>query len=94
MQAYCPKSRRRDGGCDESRYTSSGRHLTNRAKLDRLPLPLTAQCGGLSVDHGQKREFGGVTVIGRLDITWPITEGRELITSLCMRRRLFHPHKR
>jgi hypothetical protein len=31
-------------------------------------------------DHGQKRELGGVTSLGRLDITGPITEGRVLIT--------------
>ena len=44
------------------------------------PGPLQ-KCGGLGADHGQKRELGGVTSLGRLDITGPITEGRVLINA-------------
>ena len=34
------------------------------------------------VDHGQKHELGGATLIGRLDIIGPITEGRVPINAL------------
>jgi hypothetical protein len=54
--------------------------MTNHAYLDRLTaLFLIASCGGLSADHGQKRELGGVTITGGLDLIGPITEGREPI---------------
>jgi hypothetical protein len=55
--------------------------MTNHAYLDRLTaLFLIASCGGLSADHGQKRELGGVTITGGLDLIGPITEeGRVLI---------------
>lgn len=33
-----------------------GRHPTNHAYLDRLTVPLRAECGGLGADHGEKRE--------------------------------------
>ena len=50
--------------------------MTNHAYLDRLTaLFLIASCGGLSADHGQKRELGGVTITGGLDLIGPITEG-------------------
>jgi hypothetical protein len=54
--------------------------MTNHAYLDRLTalFPI-ASCGGLSADHGQKRELGGVTITGGLDLIGPITEGREPI---------------
>jgi hypothetical protein len=56
--------------------------MTNHAYLDRLTaLFLIASCGGLSADHGQKRELGGVTITGGLDLIEPITEGREPINS-------------
>ena len=43
--------------------------MTNHAYLDRLTaLFLIASCGGLSADHGQKRELGGVTITGGLDL--------------------------
>ena len=49
--------------------------MTNHAYLDRLTaLFLIASCGGLSADHGQKRELGGVTITGGLDLIGPITE--------------------
>ena len=52
--------------------------MTNHAYLDRLTaLFLIASCGGLSADHGQKRELGGVTITGGLDLIGPITEARE-----------------
>jgi hypothetical protein len=33
----------------------------------------------ISAGHGQKRELCGVTITWGLDLTGPITEGRELI---------------
>jgi hypothetical protein len=39
------------------------------------PLPLTASCGGFSVDHGQKHELGDVTIKGMFAINGPTAEG-------------------
>jgi len=37
---------------------------------EEYEIPLTASCGGLSADHGQKREPSGVTIT-RGDLTSP-----------------------
>ena len=49
--------------------------------LDRLTAPSDGMMWRPSVDHGQKHELGGATLIGRLDIIGPITEGHVLINA-------------
>ena len=58
--------------------------------LQRSRTPFNDVCGARrdsmmwrqDVDHGQKHELGGATLIGRLDIIGPITEGRVPINAL------------
>jgi hypothetical protein len=67
---YCPKSRRRDGGTGEAvtRPVAVTRRTTR--------LQIGSPCGGLSADHGQKRETRWRDDhSGRLDITGPLQKG-------------------
>jgi hypothetical protein len=50
----CSKSAEHRGG--RCAHWFLGRHPTNHAYLDRLTVPLRAECGGLGADHGEKRE--------------------------------------